>query len=137
MTRLSPALRRAVRRRARERCEYCQSSTLLTGEEFTADPIFPTARGGTDALDNLCYCCFWCNSYKSAVTVAKDPRTGIAVPLFDPRRDDWSDHFRWSPNATRIIGRTPVGRQRHYRSPPLKLTFSAFSSSLSFSSRSV
>jgi hypothetical protein len=110
MTRLSANLRRAVRLRAHERCEYCQSSTLLTGEELTIDHIIPRARGGTDDLCNLCACCFWCNSYKRAVTVARDSRTGDAVPLFDPRRDEWSDHFRWSPNGTRIIGRTAVGR---------------------------
>jgi hypothetical protein len=110
MTRLSAALRRAVRRGARERCEYCQSSSLLTGEELTADHIVPSARGGADDLDNLCYCCFWCNNYKSAATAARDPRTGDAVPLFNPRRDAWGNHFRWSSSGARIIGRTAVGR---------------------------
>src|SRR5437763_11140153 len=110
MTRLSAAVRRAVRLRAHERCEYCQSSSFVTGEELTIDHIIPSARGGADDLDNLCACCFWCNSYKSAVVEATDPHTGDAVPLFDPRRDHWRDHFQWSPSGTRILGRTSVGR---------------------------
>jgi hypothetical protein len=30
------------------------------------------------------------------------------VPLFHPRQDLWSDHFRWS--GARLIGRTTTGR---------------------------
>ena len=32
------------------------------------------------------------------------------VPLFDPRRQIWSEHFEWSNNATLIAGVTPSGR---------------------------
>ena len=32
------------------------------------------------------------------------------VPLFDPRRQTWSEHFEWSNNATLIVGLTPSGR---------------------------
>jgi hypothetical protein len=110
MTRLSPERRSLVRRRARARCEYCQSSSLLTGEEFTIDHIVPRSHGGIDDLANLCYCCFWCNCYKSATAVATDPRTGKSVSIFNPRQDRWLKHFRWSPGGTRIIGRTAVGR---------------------------
>jgi hypothetical protein len=31
------------------------------------------------------------------------------VPLFDPRRDRWADHFRWT-GGYRLVGRTPSGR---------------------------
>ena len=30
--------------------------------------------------------------------------------LFDPRRQRWSEHFAWSDDGTRVIGRTPCGR---------------------------
>jgi hypothetical protein len=30
------------------------------------------------------------------------------VPLFNPRRDAWTDHFRW--NGPELEGITPVGR---------------------------
>lgn len=36
--------------------------------------------------------------------------TGQVVPLFNPRRHQWSDHFRWRRDGTRIIGTTPIGR---------------------------
>jgi hypothetical protein len=31
------------------------------------------------------------------------------VPLFHPRQDRWSDHFRWAPGY-RLRGVTPTGR---------------------------
>jgi hypothetical protein len=37
-----------------------------------------------------------------------DPETRALVPLFHPRQDKWSTHFRWK--GPRLIGRTPVGR---------------------------
>jgi len=39
---------------------------------------------------------------------AVDPNTGNEVLLFNPRRDDWSEHFAWE--GVRLIGLTPVGR---------------------------
>lgn len=110
MSRLSPDLRRRVRLRARHLCEYCLTLLALTGHEFTIDHIIPEAQGGTNDFTNLCFCCFWCNNYKQARTHFPDPRTGRVVPLFNPRRDQWREHFRWSSTATRIIGRTPLGR---------------------------
>jgi hypothetical protein len=32
------------------------------------------------------------------------------VPLFNPRRQSWSEHFVWSDDGTRILGKTPIGR---------------------------
>ena len=81
-----------------------------TGHEFTVDHVIPTSRGGTDDFNNLCLCCFWCNNYKRAHIEAVDMRTGRVVPLFNPRTDNWHDHFRWSPTFTRLIGSTAVGR---------------------------
>jgi hypothetical protein len=37
-----------------------------------------------------------------------DPVTGEIVPLFDPRRNRWSDHFRLLSPV--IEGLSPVGR---------------------------
>ncbi len=41
---------------------------------------------------------------------ALDPRTERLAPLFNPRRDRWSDHFRRSQDQLRIFGRTARGR---------------------------
>jgi hypothetical protein len=37
-----------------------------------------------------------------------DPDTGNRVPLFNPRSDDWDEHFRW--DGYRIVGQTAIGR---------------------------
>lgn len=40
----------------------------------------------------------------------RDPLRGRRVRLFNPRRQRWSRHFRWSEEGTHIIGRTSCGR---------------------------
>jgi hypothetical protein len=54
--------------------------------------------------------CSSCNSHKHARTEAIDAASGETVPLYNPRHQDWSDHFTWSEDGTHIIGLTPVGR---------------------------
>ena len=110
MSRIPPALRRRVRRRADGICEYCRSGSELTGHEFTVDHVTSESLGGGDEFDNRCWCCFWCNSFKQARFKAVDRKTGSMVPLFNPRSDGWDEHFRWSRYSTRIIGKTPTGR---------------------------
>jgi hypothetical protein len=110
MSRLPPAARGAVQERARRLCEYCHSEMAVTGHEFTVDHILPIAHNGTDQIDNLCLSCSGCNTFKQARIEAVDLRTARVVSLFNPRRDQWDEHFRWSPTSTRIIGRTAVGR---------------------------
>ena len=110
MSRVSRALRRQVQRRARGLCEYCRSSPELTGHNFTIDHILPESHGGASRFENLCWCCFWCNTYKQARTQSVDQRTGQLVPLFNPRSDNWHDHFRWNSDSTQILGRTASGR---------------------------
>lgn len=110
MSRTQAALRRLVRMRARSLCEYCRSFMDYTGHEFTIDHIIPESRGGAGSVENLCFCCFWCNNYKQARTQFRDPRTGRIARLFNPRSDEWEDHFRWSSSFTRVIGRTAIGR---------------------------
>jgi hypothetical protein len=31
------------------------------------------------------------------------------VALFNPRQQEWSEHFYWSAEGTLIIGKTPIG----------------------------
>jgi hypothetical protein len=54
--------------------------------------------------------CPLCNNYKGDRTEAIDPDTGATVPLFNPRTQNWFEHFRWSEDGLRIIGLTPIGR---------------------------
>jgi hypothetical protein len=47
---------------------------------------------------------------KAEQVQARDGRTGRLVRLFNPRRQQWSRHFRWSDDGTVIIGLTACGR---------------------------
>jgi len=72
--------------------------------------IIPRAQGGSDDESNLWLACPICNRHKSDKTVGIDPRSGARAPLFNPRTQAWTDHFRWSEDGLCIIGLTPIGR---------------------------
>ena len=110
MSRIPLAMRILVARRARNLCEYCRSAEENTGQDFFIDHVVAESRGGTGSSENLAWCCFWCNCFKQARGKARDPQTGDIVRLFNPRQDDWSDHFRWTRDGLTIIGQTSIGR---------------------------
>jgi HNH endonuclease len=58
------------------------------------DHIIAEKHGGQTATDNLALCCIICNQHKGTDLTSIDPQTGQITPLFHPRRDRWSDHFR-------------------------------------------
>lgn len=99
-----------VVRRAAGRCEYCHAPQIIIGQAFHIDHIIPRFKGGQSILENLCLACSHCNIAKSEQTADVDPRTGEKALLFNPRRDVWEEHFRWSYDWRKVIGRTPVGR---------------------------
>jgi 5-methylcytosine-specific restriction endonuclease McrA len=107
--RLPRALRRQIAQRARWRCEYCLSPAAFSTQPFEVDHIIPRTKGGPTSADNLALSC-GCNSYKGRRTHARDPRTGRAVPLFNPRRQRWQRHFTWNEGSLLIVGRTASGR---------------------------
>jgi len=72
--------------------------------------IIPEAAGDGSTEENLWLACPLCNGYKGVQTHAVDPLTGVRMPLFNPRIQDWHEHFSWSADGTEIIGKTPVGR---------------------------
>jgi len=103
------ALRELVVRRANGLCEYCQTAQTIV-IEIEVDHIIPESAGGLTTEENLCLACVSCNSYKNAAQIAPDPESGDDVPLYNPRTQKWKDHFRWSEEGTRLIGRTSTGR---------------------------
>jgi CRISPR/Cas system-associated protein Cas10 (large subunit of type III CRISPR-Cas system) len=105
---ISGEMRRRVEDRAGRRCEYCRLHSALQGAVFHIDHVRPLSAGGPDDFDNLSYACPTCNLAKSNRDTLIDPDTGNAVPLFNPRRDPWSDHFRFE--GYYLIGRTACGR---------------------------
>lgn len=107
---LPESIRETVRRRANFQCEYCQTAEILSGMKCEVDHITPKSRGGSDALDNLCAACAFCNSRKHGKVDDIDPEIQQRTSLFDPRNQRWHEHFQWNENGTVIIGLTPCGR---------------------------
>ena len=96
--------------RAGYRCEYCLTPHAITAQTFHADHILPQSRGGQTTLENLCFACPRCNLRKADQIEGRDPRTKQIALLFNPRTQNWHDHFRWSVDYRRVIGRPPTGR---------------------------
>ena len=105
---IEPSLRALVIDRAGGRCEYCGLSQGGQEATFHVDHIVPRAAGGETDSDNLALACVSCSLRKGARQTAHDPATGADVRIFDPRRDTWSEHFRWE--SERVHGLTATGR---------------------------
>jgi hypothetical protein len=99
-----------LKRQAGNRCGYCRTSVLITGQPLTVEHIIPIARGGSSHEDNLWLSCRRCNEHKGIQIDGIDPDTGERVPVFNPRRQVWHEHFDWSGDGTQVIGLTPCGR---------------------------
>jgi hypothetical protein len=72
--------------------------------------IIPRAAGGVDEESNLWLACRLCNNFKSSLSRYPDPQTKRATALFHPRKQTWCDHFEWSDDGIRILGKTACGR---------------------------
>lgn len=99
-----------VRQRAQFQCEYCHYPELLSSAPLSIDHIQPQSLGGSDDLNNLALACRRCNERRYNFITGIDPETKTEVALFNPRQQQWSDHFIWSADALRIIGKTSTGR---------------------------
>jgi HNH endonuclease len=93
------ALRRLVRERAGERCEYCLTPERLTLAAHWVDHIVAEKHGGRAEEGNLALSRVLCNQHKGSDLTSIDPETGQIAPLFHPRRDAWPDHFRLTVNS--------------------------------------
>jgi len=108
---MDAATRDLVRRRANNRCEYChipQEATpfiLFHVEHIVAKQHVLENRNDPSGL---AYACDRCNAFKGPNLSSIDPLTEVKVDLFDPRIDDWDDHF--AEHDGRIEGRSPIGR---------------------------
>jgi hypothetical protein len=80
----------------------------LQGATFHIEHIIPSARGGSDALDNLALACPSCNLHKSDRIEVADPDSNARIPLFNPRMNIWKENFRW--DGFRLSGLTVIGR---------------------------
>lgn len=108
MSAIPATLRDEVTLRAGHRCEYCGLSQAGQEATFHIDHVVPRVAGGPTTADNLALACVSCSLRKWARQEAPDPETGLPVPLFNPRTDDWSLHFRWE--GVVVVPLTPTGR---------------------------
>lgn len=102
-------IRRLVRQRAGDACEYCRIPQAATPViPFHVEHVTAKQHGGTDDPRGLALACDRCNAYKGPNLASIDTDTNALVPLFNPRLDDWDDHFLMRGGI--ILGRTPTGR---------------------------
>jgi hypothetical protein len=107
----SEVRRAQVTDRAGHRCEYCHLPTRGQVATFPIDHITPRSGGGTNDVSNLALTCPHCNAHKWTAAEGPDPEGGETVALFNPRSDNWDDHFAWSAERPgELVGLTATGR---------------------------
>lgn len=104
----SESLRRRVRSRAGDRCEYCRLRQEYSEFAHHVEHIVARQHATSDSLDNLALACHFCNRKKGPNLSGIDPKTGEITAPFHPRRDNWPEHFRW--NGPLIEGLSAAGR---------------------------
>jgi len=91
---MDAALRAFVRERAGRRCEYCR---LREDDDdflaFHVDHVIAKQHGGIDDPATLCWACAECNWAKGSNLAGL--LGGKLYPLFNPRKQSWTRHFRW------------------------------------------
>src|SRR5687768_14929437 len=110
---MDAALKRLIRERAGNRCEYCR----LLAEQSPLAPlqiehILPRKHHGGDEADNLALACIDCNLHKGSNIAGIDPLSGEMTELFNPRVHRWEDHF--ALNGAYVAGITAIGRTTIY-----------------------
>ncbi|BAC89610.1 HNH endonuclease [Gloeobacter violaceus] len=100
-----------VRNWAKHRCSYCLlEQEYAGGFTLEIEHISPVQKGGTNVEANLALSCKWCNLSKGTKIDGLDPVTGNIVRLFNPRIDNWSEHFQWATDKVTLEDKTEIGR---------------------------
>ncbi len=111
---LHKELKYLVSTRANYLCEYCKSPANYSPAPFCMEHIIPQSKDGKTEQENLALSCFGCNNNKYNKTKGIDTTTGKSVSLFNPRKQNWNEHFAWNQDTTKIIGLTSIGRATVY-----------------------
>ncbi len=75
------------------------------------DHVIARKHGGRTTYANLAYACFECNRAKGSDIASYDSLTGDLTPLYNPRQQSWSEHFRFKDGEIEpliAIGRVTV-----------------------------
>jgi HNH endonuclease len=109
-TYVSASLRRIVSNRAKGCCEYCLISEALALSSHQVDHIIAEKHSGETIESNLALSCSICNKYKGSDIASIDPETGEVVRLYNPRKDQWKDHFQLQTDSGIIHPLSAIGR---------------------------
>jgi HNH endonuclease len=107
---ISIDLQRQLREQFNNSCAYCHTLEALTATTFEFEHIQPLSLNGVTNFENLCLACPSCNRFKGIRQRSRDPLTQEEVNLFHPHQQQWHEHFKWSNDATKLLGRSPTGR---------------------------
>ena len=107
---LTPFEKDFIQERAGRRCEYCKFPFDYSHDAFHIEHIIPLHKNGSNELINLAYACDGCKTNKWTFTEGIDPETNESARLYNPRVDQWEEHFSWSEDFAIILGATPIGR---------------------------
>ncbi len=99
-----------VAARASHHCEYCHAPELVFNFHFEVEHIIPISKQDTDSTDNLALACRSCNLRKGSSTSVISPNSNIEVRLFNPRNDQWHQHFLADPESGIVNGITDIGK---------------------------
>ena len=86
----------------------CKDQQELTASTHQVDHVIAEKYGGQTVIENLALSCTVCNRRKGSDLSSLDPVAGTLVPLFNPRTQSWSTHFRLE--EAHILGVTIEGR---------------------------
>jgi 5-methylcytosine-specific restriction endonuclease McrA len=106
--RVATSLRGMVQARAGFRCEYCLIHEEDSHFAHQPDHVIARKHRGPTVDENLAWACYLCNLLKGSDIASVDLETGQIVRLFNPRVDNWADHFRLADGQ--IVALTPIGR---------------------------
>ncbi len=101
-------LRRLVINRADRCCEYCHIHEDDTYFGCEVDHIISEKHGGPTVAENLAYACLVCNRNKGSDLGSILEPGGRLIRFFNPRIDQWGEHFSLDGVLIRPLG--PIGQ---------------------------
>ncbi len=77
-------------------------------QTYHIEHILARQHVADNTMKNLALACFRCNGSKGPNIAGYDIVTATLQPLFNPRKNHWSDHFSW--NGPIIVPLSAIGR---------------------------
>ncbi len=90
---ITAKIRHLVAQRADFRCEYCRVQEADMFYTFQIEHIVAIKHGGGSELENLAYACPHCNQHKGSDLVTFLIDYDDLVPIYNPRKMEWTSHF--------------------------------------------